>query len=278
MSDSLIVRSSLKDNFSVLPNHLLNDDRLSADQLGLLAYLLSKPTDWQVQVTELRKRFDVGRDKIRTILACLEQYGYITKEQVRLDGKFATNRYVVSDSPLTEKPLTVKPLTVNPTLTKDRSKQKTEYTKPNKGAGKEKLSDWKPSMADKEYAESLELDWQEVLTDIRLWDEKNGNKAAYASCKAFWQVWCRKEDKRTQRRSNRQQSVSKPKGKGELSDRQKQYAETVAEKMWNAYKAEGFYYKQILPDIIAFMQTDQTDADWSALGNGMDNPIERGWM
>jgi hypothetical protein len=34
----------------------------------------------------------------------------------------------------------------------------------------------------------------------------------------------------------------------------------------------------ILPDIIAFMQTDQTEADWSALGNGMDNPIERGWM
>lgn len=148
----------------------------------------------------------------------------------------------------------------------------------NKGSKKQKLADWMPSEVDKEYAESLELNWEEVLTDIRLWDEKNGNKAAYASCKAFWQVWCRKEDKRTQRGSNRQQSVSKPKGKGELSDRQKQYAETVAEKMWNAYKAEGFYYKMILPDIIAFMQTDQTDADWAALGNGMDNPIERGWM
>ena len=278
MSDSLIVRSSLKDNFSVLPNHLLNDDRLSADQLGLLVYLLSKPTDWQVQVTELRKRFDVGRDKIRTILACLEQYGYISKEQVRAEGKFATNRYIVSDSPLTEKPLTVKPLTVNPTLTKDRSKQKTEYTKSNKGASKQKLSDWMPSEVDKEYAESLELDWQEILTDIRLWDEKNGNKAAYASCKAFWQGWCRKEDKRTQRRSNRQQSVSKPKGKGELSDRQKQYAETVAEKMWNAYKAEGFYYQPILADVLAFMQTDQTDADWSDIGNGLDNPVMRGWM
>ena len=95
---------------------------------------------------------------------------------------------------------------------------------------------------------------------------------------AFWQVWCRKEDKRTQRRSNRQQSVSKPKGKGELSDRQKQYAETVAEKMWNAYKAEGFYYQPILADVLAFMQTDQTDADWSDIGNGMDNPIDRGWM
>ena len=89
MSDSLIVRSSLKDNLSVLPNHLLNDSRLSADQLGLLAYHVSKPADCKGNVRERRKRFDVGRDKIRTTLACLEQYGYITKEQVRADGKFA---------------------------------------------------------------------------------------------------------------------------------------------------------------------------------------------
>ncbi len=287
MSDSLIVRSSLKDNFSVLPNHLLNDDRLSADQLGLLAYLLSKPTDWQVQVTELRKRFDVGRDKIRTILACLEQYGYITKEQVRLDGKFATNRYVVSDSPLTEKPSTEKPSTANPTLNKDRSKQRTEYTKGNIRAKKEKtlFCEWQPTDADREklvtYCNSHGHELDDILEDMRLWDDANGNQAKYACHSSAVMRWCRtsrKEGKRTQRRSNRQQSVSKPKGKGELSDRQKQYAETVAEKMWNAYKAEGFYYKMILPDIIAFMQTDQTDADWSALGNGMDNPIERGWM
>ena len=278
MTDSLIVRSSLKDNFSVLPNELINDDRLSTEHLGLLVYLLSKPNDWQVRVKQLQNRFDMGRDKTRRILATLEQYGYISRDIVRAEGKFSETRYIVKDSPETENPAPEKPEPVNTPLTKDRDIQRTEYTKSNKRASKQKLSDWTPSEVDKEYAESLELDWQEILTDIRLWDEKNGNKAAYASCKAFWQGWCRKEDKRTQRRSNRQQSVSKPKGKGELSDRQKQYAETVAEKMWNAYKAEGFYYKQILPDIIAFMQTDQTDADWSALGNGMDNPIERGWM
>ncbi len=278
MSDSLIVRSSLKDNFSVLPNELINDDRLSTEHLGLLVYLLSKPNDWQVRVKQLQNRFDMGRDKTRRILATLEQYGYISRDIVRAEGKFSETRYIVKDSPETENPSPVFPAPVNQTLTKDRDIQRTESTKSKRGSAKEKLADWMPSEKDKEYAESLELDWKEVLTDIRLWDEKNGNKAAYASCTAFWQGWCRREDKRAQRRSNRQQSVSKPKGKGELSDRQKQYAETVAEKMWNAYKAEGFYYKQILPDIIAFMQTDQTDDDWLALGNGMDNPIERGWM
>lgn len=278
MSDSLIVRSSLKDNFSVLPNELINDDRLSTEHLGLLVYLLSKPNDWQVRVKQLQNRFDMGRDKTRRILATLEQYGYISRDIVRAEGKFSETRYIVKDSPEPENPAPEKPAPVNQTHTKDRDIQRTESTKSKRGSAKEKLADWMPSEKDKEYAESLELDWEEVLTDIRLWDEKNGNKAAYASCTAFWQGWCRREDKRAQRRSNRQQSVSKPKGKGELSDRQKQYAETVAEKMWNAYKAEGFYYQMILPDIIAFMQTDQTDADWAALGNGMDNPIERGWM
>jgi hypothetical protein len=31
-------------------------------------------------------------------------------------------------------------------------------------------------------------------------------------------------------------------------------------------------------DILAFMQTDQTDADWLGLGNGLDNPRELGLM
>lgn len=273
MSDSLIVRSSLKENFSVLPNELINDDRLSTDHLGLLVYLLSKPNDWQVRVKQLQNRFDMGRDKTRRILATLEQYGYISRDIVRAEGKFSETRYIVKDSPEPENPSPEKPAPVNPTLTKNRSKQRTESTKSNKGA-KQKLTDWQPTDQDRQYATDLGLDAEEILTDIRLWDEKNGFKAAYASCRAFWQGWCRKEGKRTQRRSNRQQSVCKT----VLSDKQKQYAETVAEKMWNAYKAEGFYYQPILTDILAFMATDQTDADWLAIGNGLDNPIDRGWM
>ena len=72
-----------------------------------------------------------------------------------------------------------------------------------------KLTDWQPDEDDKKYAGELNIDWQEVLTDIRLWDEKNGNKAKYASCRAFWQTWCRKEAKAPQRRLNSQQSGNK---------------------------------------------------------------------
>ena len=161
------------------------------------------------------------------------------------------------------------------------------YLESIKTSKKEKtlFCEWQPTDEEREklvtYCNSHGHELDDILEDMRLWDDANGNQAKYACHSSAVMRWCRttrKGKKAAQRGSKRQQSVSKPKGRGELSDRQKQYAETVAEKMWNAYKAEGFYYKQILPDIIAFMQTDQTDADWAALGNGMDNPIERGWM
>lgn len=147
--------------------------------------------------------------------------------------------------------------------------------KPIKGA-KQKLSDWNPTHADKEYAESLELDWQELLTDIRLWDEKNGNKAAYASCKAFWQGWCRKEAKGSQGRLKRQQSVSG--GKRELSDRQKEYAVTVSKRIEKELGHQGYVFQLVYPDIIAFMESAGTYDDWDALGNGLPNPKDKGWM
>jgi len=144
-------------------------------------------------------------------------------------------------------------------------------------SGKQKLSEWEPTQFDKEYAESLELDWQEILTDMRLWDEKGGNKAAYASCKAFWQTWCRKEGKSSQRRLNRQQSASGGKSKV-LSEGQKVFADNVTQKYIKAFGSQGFAYKMVLVDVEAFMLTKQTDDDWMALGNGLPSPRDKGWM
>lgn len=147
--------------------------------------------------------------------------------------------------------------------------------KPKKG-GKQKVCEWTPTESDRQYATDLGLDPDEVLTDIRLWDEKNGNKAAYSSCKAFWQGWCRKDKKASQRPSNRQQSA--PQGPKELSDRQKVYAETVTERIVKAYGHEGFVWKLVYPDVLAFMASAGSDEDWQKLGNGLPNPKEKGWM
>lgn len=90
------------------------DKRLSYEARGLLAYLLSKPLDWRVQVTELQHEDYAGRDKVQRILKELAAAGYITRPQKYQDkqGKWCWNPYYVWEEPQLE-PLTENPFTGN---------------------------------------------------------------------------------------------------------------------------------------------------------------------
>jgi len=144
----------------------------------------------------------------------------------------------------------------------------------NKGKSKKQLLvDWTPDTEDKVYATERGLDWQEILEDITIWNEKNGNKAAYASLKAFWQGWVRKEAKASPRASNLQQSVCESKRVATLSPKQEEYAKSAALKLAQQYKDEYFRYDDILKAVNAFMLTDQTDESWKAIGLGLPRPF-----
>lgn len=141
----------------------------------------------------------------------------------------------------------------------------------NKGKSKKQLLvDWSPDDADKQYATELGIDWQETLTDITLWNEKNGNKAAYASCRAFWQGWVRKEAKGRPARSNRQESASQCRT---LTHKQQEYAKTAIGKLFGKYKDEGYTYQIIEKAVHAFMLTDQSDQAWRDQGTGLPRPF-----
>ena len=141
----------------------------------------------------------------------------------------------------------------------------------NKGKSKKQLLvDWSPDDADKRYATDLGIDWSETLTDIQLWNEKNGNKASYASCKAFWQGWVRKEAKGRPARSNRQESASQCRT---LTPKQQEYAKSAAEKLYYKYKDEYFRYEDILKAVNGFMLTDQSDDAWRKIGLGLPRPF-----
>ena len=141
----------------------------------------------------------------------------------------------------------------------------------NKGKSKKQLLvDWQPDDADKQYATELGIDWSETLTDIQLWNEKNGNKASYASCKAFWQGWVRKEAKGRPARSNRRESVSQCRT---LTHKQQEYAKSAAEKLYYKYKDEYFRYEDILKAVNGFMLTDQSDDAWRKIGLGLPRPF-----
>jgi hypothetical protein len=116
--------------YTVFANELLNDESLSAEALGVLVYLLSKPPNWKVLPGPLGKRFGCGRDRIYRIMNELIAAGYALRQQTRDDsGSFSDQNYLVSNDkyPLTENTVAGSPLPEKPhQQKKDTKKVKTD--------------------------------------------------------------------------------------------------------------------------------------------------------
>lgn len=70
------------DNFTVLSNTVLDDDRLSFRARGLLVWLLSKPADWHIRSESIARRSPrEGRDAIRSVMRELIEAGYLVVEK-----------------------------------------------------------------------------------------------------------------------------------------------------------------------------------------------------
>jgi len=65
----------------------------------MLAYLLTKPPQWEVRATHLIKESPVGRDGVYSILRELESAGYLEKAPARTGGKFAGTNWIVREDP-----------------------------------------------------------------------------------------------------------------------------------------------------------------------------------
>lgn len=128
-----IVRVSKRENpYVTLDKFFLSDDRLSWKAKGLLSYLLSKPDNWEIYVSDLLKRATDGRDSIYAGLKELEKAGYLRRNRKHNEnGRFDGYEYVIyerpQEEPLTadakdrldpEKPKTGLPYTGNPDTVK----------------------------------------------------------------------------------------------------------------------------------------------------------------
>lgn len=107
------------------------DRRLSYEARGVHTYLLSKPDDWSIYVSDLADD-KCGRDRVYRILKELMQYGYVRRHQQSRDdkGRMSRAEYVVYEipedcdegepqppkAPCPEKPYADNPYTENPTL------------------------------------------------------------------------------------------------------------------------------------------------------------------
>lgn len=74
--------------YRLINRHAMEDDRLTFEARGVLAYILVKPDNWEIQINDLRRAGGTGRDKVYRILNELIAFGYITREQhMQSDGK-----------------------------------------------------------------------------------------------------------------------------------------------------------------------------------------------
>lgn len=95
----MIIRRRHTANFTTIGNKLFEDDRLAADELGILAFLRSKPHDWEVRRPALMKRFRIGRDALKRIVTNWMRYGWCGAQKTkRPDGTFCIV-YEIRDEP-----------------------------------------------------------------------------------------------------------------------------------------------------------------------------------
>lgn len=96
-----IVRVQKRDNsYAIIDPWFLSDTRLSLKSKGLLAYLLSKPSNWRVYVSDIVKRSTDGKAAVYSALKELESAGYIERHQTRENGRITGYETVVYERPL----------------------------------------------------------------------------------------------------------------------------------------------------------------------------------
>ena len=98
------------DHFTQIKNDWLRDNRLTFKARGLLAYIESHSTDFEISVAWLSGNNPEGKDAIRSAIVELENFGYLKREQENIGGRFGEVTWT------TQEPLPENPLPENPPL------------------------------------------------------------------------------------------------------------------------------------------------------------------
>lgn len=95
----MIIRRRHTANFTTISNVLFEDERLAADEVGILGYLLSRPHDWEVRRPALMRRWKIGRDAIKRVMTNLIRFGWCRPERKRLPNGTYFMIYEIRDEP-----------------------------------------------------------------------------------------------------------------------------------------------------------------------------------
>lgn len=101
-----VLRQSRVRNFTTLPNELLQDQRLSCRDRGLLVWMLSKPLDWSFSKKSIEAELARdGESSIQAGVKNLQKAGYLKIDRKRQErGKLSVAVWTVFDCPQLENP------------------------------------------------------------------------------------------------------------------------------------------------------------------------------
>ena len=90
-------REAVSDNFTVILNKTIQDQELSFEATGLLAFMLSLPPEWKYSREWLiAQKKNIGRDKLKRLLKELEETGYLVRKIVQgKDGKITGRDWII---------------------------------------------------------------------------------------------------------------------------------------------------------------------------------------
>ena len=107
-NEATIIRvASRRDNpYVLITREAMQDEQLTFEARGVLAYLLSKPDDWQLRVTDLQRSGNMGKNRTYRIINELLEVGYMQRrdQHKNEDGTWSASCYFVFETPQTPCP------------------------------------------------------------------------------------------------------------------------------------------------------------------------------
>ncbi len=109
-----VIRVIKNKNYTTISNQLFKNKGISLKAKGLMGYLLSLPSDWNLSINGIVACSKEGRALISSTIKELINAGYIERVAIREKGRFKGYDYFVFENPpKAEKPITVKPISEN---------------------------------------------------------------------------------------------------------------------------------------------------------------------
>ena len=125
-----VIRVIKNKNYTTISNQLFKNKGISLKAKGLMGYLLSLPSDWNLSINGIVACSKEGRRAIGNTIKELISAGYIERIQIRDKGKFIGYDYFVFEQPKccfaeTDKSFTDKGIQISKEVIKERINKNT---------------------------------------------------------------------------------------------------------------------------------------------------------